>query len=796
MHTTSRKALIWQAWWIVTVLMCAFFTAYAWRVHDFIASRLESQIKTLTVLTRSHVLQSFAEIDGSLRGVRFEFEISGPGIDESQLEASSMPDTINPLAPFRCMVLVNSVGDAYLHSPAQCDVPDLSAWTEDIQNSPRSPSTIFTTFVGASEAKNPRLVRAISLQYADGSFGGLAMALLDTEKILGQLSESGYGHVQQRFALTESSPIPNTQSMMQVHTPHGMAQLEMRLTYDRSELIREWLGSVLPPFVGLIAIFFILWRWAKALSEALAQQAKSDLMVERSKIENEIQAQFLANMNHELRTPMNGVLTAAELLSETSLQPHQQHLLELIRRSGKFLLNIVNDVLDIGKIRAGKLTLESTPFHVLEILEDVASIVAPLVHDKGLLLLLEFDVDTSVQLLGDKTRVQQIMLNLVSNAIKFTTQGYVACRFSLEPVINANAPQQVMCCLEVQDTGIGMDMHQAHWLFQPFQQADISISRRFGGTGLGLAIVSQLVHMMGGSIAVESNVNEGAKFRVQWPTQQVPTSVAAPDTALNSVVISFVLQPGVHQAPLKRSLHVHAKHLGLRCVDAASIGQAQWDAFHWVIMTNDSVNDLTTQTRPAGTSVIQLCTPSEVWQFKAQEATSQMLSLSCPLRRCDIQQALHTLVNPEPSLLVPQLPSLQKSGPLELRVLVAEDNVVNQVLIRQILVNLGCQVDISNNGQEALDFFTKKTYDVILMDCQMPIMDGFEATQHIRAQEASANSLRLRTSVVALTAMTLETDVQLCLNAGMDDYLSKPLDKTLLRQKLIDWSTHSASLTQ
>ena len=790
MQTHTRQALIWRAWWIVTVLMCAFFAAYAWRVHDFIASRLESQIKTLTVLTRSHVLQSFAEIDESLRGVRFEFEISGPGIDEGKLEASSTPDTAQLLAPFRCMVLVNSTGDAYLRSPAQCYVPDLGTWIEEIQNRLHTPDIIYTTYVTSADTGKSRLIRAIVLQYPDGSFGGLAMALLDTEKILGHLGESGYQGVQNSFSLIENNPLRDTQSMMQVRTPHGMAQLNMQLTYASGTLMKEWLGSVLPPFIGLLAVFFILWRGAKTLSEVLAQQAQSVLLVERSKIENEIQAQFLANMNHELRTPMNGVLTAAELLSETALQPHQQHLLQLIQRSGNFLLNIVNDVLDIGKIRAGKLTLENAPFTVLDALEDVANIVAPLVHDKGLLLLLEFDVHACVQIKGDKTRVQQIMLNLVSNAVKFTTQGFVSCRFYLEPMPDAREVGAVMCCLEIQDTGMGMDMTQSQWLFEPFQQADISISRRFGGTGLGLAIVRQLVHMMDGTVTVNSQINQGSTFRVQWPALQVPTPQPAADQAWQSLVVSFVLQPGIHQAPLTHSLQVHAKHLGLRCIPPEDIDAPQWHASHKVILTNASQEALAMHTRTADTCVIQLCTPGEVWHLKTPDSSSRLLSLSCPLRRCDIEQTLRTLMAPQQRGPVTTLPAndIARPQPLGLRILVAEDNNVNQVLIRQILANLGCQVDLSGNGQEALDLFEKNRYDVILMDCQMPIMDGFKATQKIRAHELAAAPLQPRTPIVALTAMTLETDVQLCLDVGMDDYLSKPLDKTLLEKKLRHWS--------
>jgi CheY-like chemotaxis protein len=195
-------------------------------------------------------------------------------------------------------------------------------------------------------------------------------------------------------------------------------------------------------------------------------------------------------------------------------------------------------------------------------------------------------------------------------------------------------------------------------------------------------------------------------------------------------------------------------------------------------------------TRTAGICVIQLCAPGEVWHLKTPDSSSQLLSLSCPLRRCDIEQTLHTLIAPQQRGPVTTLPAndVAQPQPLGLRILVAEDNNVNQVLIRQILTNLGCQIDLSGNGQEALDLFEKNGYDVILMDCQMPIMDGFQATQKIRAHELAATSLKPRTPIVALTAMTLETDVQLCLDVGMDDYLSKPLDKTLLKQKLRHWS--------
>ena len=689
---------IWRAWWAVAVLLLVIFSAYAWRSYDFLQDRVSLQTKAVASLARIQVINTFPLVDKSLMSAKTAFESLGPGIDETALSMVTATQSDAGMASFKCMVLVNSAGDPYLRTPELCQLPDMTDWAEEVRLSVHyDAQTIYTKALIEPDSGRQFLVRGIPLHFKDESFAGMAIASLDTDQIFSLFNEFGTGAFKNsflpmdatlpslagfkgRFASGLNSPINMTADMpVRVSTPNGPGQLLLQVGSSRQRIAREWILGILPPFVGMVMVLALLGYWARTTHKALKRRIKSDLMLQQTRMEAQVQARFFANMSHELRTPMNGVIVASELLSQTRLDAQQAHLVGLITRSGTLLVNIVNDILDSGKISAGQMNIESEDFNVLETLKDVADLLRPQAAAKQLQFELDLQIPVNLHAKSDAKRLQQVVINLLSNAIKFTASGHIG--FSARVTSPITAPKQAVLTIDIEDTGIGFDMAKADWLYKPFQQADSSISRRFGGTGLGLSISQQLVRLLGGTIRVTSAPGQGSQFTVQIPLNQTTSQ----------------LPSGPSMEPL-------------------------------------TVHDDT---------AVALSDPNASKTFK--------------------------LAGVDETALIKQL---------ELKVLVAEDNSINLQLIQILLKSLQCDVEIAHNGQEAVDIASQTIFDVILMDCQMPVMDGREATRQIRLAGS-------QTPIIALTAQTQTEDIQQCLGAGMIDYCPKPINKSLLIKLLI-----------
>lgn len=473
-------------------------------------------------------------------------------------------------------------------------------------------------------------------------------------------------------------------------------------------------------------------------------------------------ANFLASMSHEIRTPLNGVLGMLSLALEGDLSSSQRNRLEIALNAGQSLLNLLNDILDISKVEAGKLDLEAIEFNLREVIEECATLLSQQARSRNVELVTDIDPMLPDTFQGDPTRVRQIINNLLGNGIKFTESGEVRIRAHYR-----NGETRI----DVIDTGIGMDDDTLRRIFSPFSQGKADTTRRYGGTGLGLTLCRQLVERMHGQITVESRENKGTHFTVLLP---LPVRAPAPtgqfdDSVLQAKgVVLNISHANPHRLPLERQLQswqIEVHPPGENAAAAYLCDTAAW--------TRGALAD-----EPIQCPLVLIGEP----EYAVRPVSGDQLRvIALPLRRNQLEEALHLATGVEKRLERPAEAQLAEPSQ-DLNILLVEDNRVNQIVASSMLRKLGYRVDLAENGERALSALRQQGYDIVLMDCQMPVMDGYAATEQIRR-----NPDWRELPVIAVTANVMQGDKDDCLAAGMNDYITKPYNKNELQRVIEHW---------
>ncbi len=520
------------------------------------------------------------------------------------------------------------------------------------------------------------------------------------------------------------------------------------------------------------------------------EQANRQLLIARKKAEEATRAksEFLASMSHEIRTPMNGIIGTTSLFADTSLTLEQQEYLRIIQTSSDALLTLLNDILDFSKIEAGKLTLAPHPFDLRETCEHISELLTPTALKKGIDLILRYSPDTPPWVLGDAGRIRQIIMNLASNALKFTREGYVY----INVYAAAGTEQETTIHFSIEDTGIGIAKAETPKLFHKFSQADSSSTREFGGSGLGLAICKQLVSLMNGKIGVTSEPGKGSSFwfRITLPIATPPHPAPIDQSIFKKEPVVVVAE----QRIMSRAICEWLSHWGLEAHICLSVGEAAQ-----TVRENDCRIALIEEQLAYSTqhpffsdpefrhvALLIICSITNR-DFRSLDRAGLATNLVKPIRLNNLlAKTASTLdytldIQPQPRMApTVEVPGIPRKATF--RILVTEDNPVNQTVAKRILIKNGIEVDVAGNGEVALQKITEgNAYDLILMDCQMPRMDGYEATRQIRNWEREGTEGD-HIPIIALTANAMQGDRDKCLEAGMDDYIPKPVKKEALLQ--------------
>lgn len=622
----------------------------------------------------------------------------------------------------------------------------------------------------------------------------LERALIDTAPAPGLVQRVGFGgrdYIMTRTELRGEAAMPLHVYLVQdLHTVTAAA---------RRDLERNLLLLLLATAVTAAVIAYAV----KLRVEMTARRrAERDLVAARDLAEAATRAKsnFLATMSHEIRTPMNGVMSMAEMLELTPLNGEQHRMARVIRDSAQALLTVINDILDFSKIEAGRLDIERVAFSLAETVDGVGELLAPRADEKMLELVVDIDPALADRRIGDPTRLRQVLLNLGGNAVKFTHEGAVI----LKAMPLADKDADAWLRFEIRDSGIGLTAEQMQRLFQPFEQADSSTARKYGGTGLGLSICRRLCEMMGGRIGVDSVFGQGSTFWFELPLPVAETAAATEEPDYGALRVLLVGLPHEQQAVAMRHLQAIGAEVAVAAGAAAALDSSAAQDFDLVLVDarcGDGALRMPERIGAGGRTTFGLLAPRALASTLDTGMRGRFgIALTYPLSGASLLRAAGIaagLIDPgsiaagfrEDMAFAP--PDIEAARAARALILVAEDNPTNRLVIEQMLARMGYACEIGDHGAAALTLYERGGHGLLLTDFHMPEMDGFELTARIRALEADG---RLRLPIIALTADALTGTEQQCLDAGMDGYLSKPVNSRALAAMLETWMPQALPL--
>ncbi|MBA55115.1 MAG: hypothetical protein CMK89_11735 [Pseudomonadales bacterium] len=557
----------------------------------------------------------------------------------------------------------------------------------------------------------------------------------------------------------------------------GVDLTHTRVRYTFNDLVVAFM--IVTFFIFLMNNYrYRTWKSAKII------ERESSIRVQQADLQSQAKSRFIATMSHEIRTPMNGIIGMSEMLQTTPLNKEQKNFVDVISYSSHSLLNVINDILDYSKIEAGRVTLEKTDFDVYELCAEIATIFKSTADKNSIDFVVCVDPAVPTMIKGDPSRLRQVLLNLIGNAFKFTRVGRVEVKLDKR----ADTVDGGELEFTILDTGIGISQVQQAKLFKPFQQADSSITREYGGSGLGLSISKSLIELMGGEIEVDSAPRQGSTFifTIYYETA-APLETVCPAPRLSGICLLLAGRPSHYGMELTR----HLLHWQMQVVNERQVALAierlkrNEEGFAVVVLDLDSNSDLDPLLVEQLEGVCRLngleCLVLSSEQYP-RYSFKVMTKPVCAFQfRRPLAQALGLLDEKQQNTQINAL----TSELLGCCVLLVEDNDINQKVITSMLDKLGARYEVAHNGRQACAEYAKShdDFDVILMDCEMPVMDGEAATRRIRQQEQDENWNR--TPIIALTAHAMKEHIDSCLSAGMDDHISKPVEMRVLREKIL-----------